>query len=52
LGHAQIVERKPVLVVRQASDLPADPAFVVTHAEEDCSPAAFRIMIDRRLGVS
>lgn len=33
-------------VARHASELPADPAIVVTNPDEDCSPEAFRAFID------
>jgi hypothetical protein len=36
-------------VVRHASDLPSDPVIVVTNPDEDCSPEAFRIIIDEVL---
>lgn len=36
-------------VVSNASALPADPAIVVTNPDEDCSPEAFRAMIDELL---
>ena len=36
-------------VARNASDLPADPAIVVTNPDEDCSPEAFHILIDELL---
>lgn len=35
---------------RRASDLPDDPIIVVTNPDEDCSPAAFRTMLDDLLG--
>lgn len=37
-------------MARQASDLPSDPTVVVTNPDEDCSPDAFRSMIDELLG--
>jgi hypothetical protein len=36
-------------VVRNAFDIPADPAIVVTNPDEDCSPEAFRALIDELL---
>lgn len=36
-------------VASDASALPADPVIVVTNPDEDCSPAAFRAMIDELL---
>ena len=36
-------------VARHASDLPADPVIVVTNPDEDCSPEAFRTLIDETL---
>jgi hypothetical protein len=38
-----------LFVARHASELPDDPAIVVTNPDEDCSPAAFRILIDELL---
>jgi hypothetical protein len=38
-----------VIVARSASDLPADPAVVVTNPQEDCSPGAFRVVIEELL---
>jgi hypothetical protein len=37
------------VMARSASDLPADPAVVVTNPNEDCSPEAFRTFIDELL---
>jgi hypothetical protein len=36
-------------VARHAADLPDHPALVVTNPDEDCSPAAFRALIDELL---
>jgi hypothetical protein len=36
-------------VARHASDIPADPAIVVTNPDEDCSPEAFRVLIEELL---
>ena len=36
-------------MARHAADLPDNPAVVVTNPDEDCSPAAFRAMIDELL---
>ena len=36
-------------MARHASDLPRDPAIVVTNPDEDCSPEAFRAFIDELL---
>jgi hypothetical protein len=33
-------------VARRAADLPDNPALVVTNRDEDCSPAAFRALLD------
>jgi len=33
-------------VARNASDLPVGPAIVVTNPDEDCSPSAFRALLD------
>lgn len=32
-----------------ASEVPADPVIVVTNPDEDCSPAAFRELLDELL---
>lgn len=34
---------------RSASELPVDPAIVVTNPDEDCSPSAFRELLDELL---
>jgi hypothetical protein len=44
VGGGRVVD-----VARHASDLPADPAIVVTNPDEDCSPEAFRVFIDEIL---
>lgn len=36
-------------MARRASDVPADPAVVITNPDEDCSPESFRVMIDELL---
>jgi hypothetical protein len=36
-------------MARNADDLPNDPVIVVTNPDEDCSPEAFRIIIDEVL---
>jgi hypothetical protein len=33
-------------MARNASDLPVGPAIVVTNPDEDCSPPAFRALLD------
>ncbi len=35
-----------MFVAHHAPDLPAGPAIVVTNADEDCSPPAFRALLD------
>ena len=35
-----------VLVAHQASDFPGDRVIVVTNPDEDCSPAAFRRVLN------
>lgn len=36
-------------MARNASHLPADPVIVLTNPDEDCSPGAFRLLIDELL---
>ena len=36
-------------MTRDVPEQPADPAIVVTHPDEDCSPTAFRSLIDELL---
>jgi hypothetical protein len=36
-------------VAGHAANLPADPAVVLTHPDEDCSPEAFRALINELL---
>lgn len=36
-------------MARNASHLPADPVIVQTNPDEDCSPSAFRLLIDELL---
>jgi hypothetical protein len=36
-------------VARNVSDLPSDPTIVVTNPDDDCSPDAFRVLLDELL---
>ena len=36
-------------VPRNASDLPSDPVIVVRNPDDDCSPSAFRVLLDELL---
>lgn len=55
IGEARIDSKCAVahctveVVARSASELPADPLVVVTNPDEDCSPEAFRALIDQLL---
>lgn len=38
-----------IAVAKRASDMPIGPEIVTTNPDEDCSPAAFRRMLDELL---
>jgi hypothetical protein len=38
-----------VVVAKRADDLPDGPRVVLLNPDEDCSPAAFRVLVDELL---